>query len=284
MNNKIQIFNFNNKEVRTLLIEGEPYFVWKDVAGILGYKRPNKAIKDHVHPKHYKTLSYKAYSKTGEALWNGNDFSDKKIITEAGVYELILKSHVPQAEKFQDWVTEEVLPTIRKEGAYLTDKKAIDVLNGEGLADILALASKKLKEKEAIIAEQNGKIVLLEEENKTKTQQINEMTPKVSYYDEILANKELLSISVIAKDYGMSAKKMNDLLHQLKVQYKQGRVWLLYTKYQKEGYTKTFTKRNHDTQFTFTKRTQKGRLFLYELLKENGYLPLIEQIDDDFEK
>lgn len=176
------------------------------------------------------------------------------------------------------------MPTIRKEGAYLTDKKAIDVLNGEGLADILALASKKLKEKEAIIAEQNGKIVLLEEENKTKTQQINEMTPKVSYYDEILANKELLPISIIAKDYEMSAKKMNVLLHRLKVQYKQGRVWLLYTKYQKEGYTKTFTKRNHDTQFTFTKWTQKGRLFLYELLKENGYLPLIEQIDDDFEE
>lgn len=125
------------------------------------------------------------------------------------------------------------MPTIRKKGAYLTDKKAIDVLNGEGLADILALASKKLKEKEAIIAEQNGKIVLLEEENKTKTQQINEMTPKVSYYDEILANKELLPISIIAKDYEMSAKKMNVLLHRLKVQYKQGRVWLLYTKYQK---------------------------------------------------
>lgn len=114
-------------------------------------------------------------------------------------------------------------------------------------------------------------------ENKTQKQQINEMQPKVSYYDEILANKELLPISVIAKDYGMSAKKMNNLLHELKVQYKQGRVWLLYTKYQTEGYTKTFTENNKRTQYTFTKWTQKGRLFLYELLKQNGYLPLIEQ-------
>lgn len=239
----------------------------KDVAKILGYKRPVKAINDHVKEKHRKTLSYKACPNLEQALWNGNDYSDKTIINESGLYELILRSHAPLAEEFQDWVTEEVLPSIRKHGAYATPVTVEKMIADSDFA--IELLQELKNERKA-----NKQLRV---ENKTQKQQINEMQPKVSYYDKILANKELLPISVIAKDYGMSAKKMNNLLHELKVQYKQGRVWLLYTKYQTEGYTKTFTENNKHAQYTFTKWTQKGRLFLYELLKQNGYLPLIEQ-------
>jgi hypothetical protein len=119
-------------------------------------------------------------------------------------------------------------------------------------------------------------------ENKVQEQQIAELKPKASYYDLVLQCKDLLSMTEIAKDYGMSAKGMNKLLHDLGVQYKQSGIWFLYSKYQSEGYTQTKTQnysKPDGTQgvTTHTYWTQKGRLFLYELLKDNGVLPMIER-------
>ena len=118
-------------------------------------------------------------------------------------------------------------------------------------------------------------------ENKVQEQQIAELKPKASYYDLVLQCKDLLSMTEIAKDYGMSAKGMNKLLHDLGGQYKQSGIWFLYSKYQSEGYTQTKTQnysKPDGTQgvTTHTYWRQKGRLFLYELLKDNGILPMIE--------
>ena len=131
-------------------------------------------------------------------------------------------------------------------------------------------------------------ITQLEENEKLQThnlvleQRVNELQPKASYYDLILQNKTLLAISTIAKDYGMSATAMNKLLNQLGVQYKQGGIWLLYHKYQDKGYTQTATHIiDSEKSNIMTKWTQKGRLFIYELLKQQGYLPLIEKGDLD---
>jgi Rha family phage regulatory protein len=129
---------------------------------------------------------------------------------------------------------------------------------------------------------------IAEERDKEKSgrliaeQQVGELQPKASYYDRVLANPSLVTISVIAKDYGMSARTLNAKLHSLKVQYKQGTTWLLYSKYQKTGWTHsdtTMVTRKDGTEKAVlnTKWTQKGRLGLYELLKDNGVLPLIEQ-------
>ena len=112
------------------------------------------------------------------------------------------------------------------------------------------------------------------------------MTPKASYYDLILQSTEALAISVIAKDYGMSAQRMNKLLNDLKIQYRlKSGTWLVYQKYAEEGYTCTKTISVKDGYSkTHTYWTQKGRLFLYTTLKQRGILPLIEQDDDyDFE-
>lgn len=118
----------------------------------------------------------------------------------------------------------------------------------------------------------------LQTENLVLTQQVNEMQPKASYYDMILQNKSLLSITKIAKDYGMSGMAMNKKLHELGVQYKQGDIWLLYAKYQDKGYTQTTTHViDADKARVSTKWTQKGRLFIYELLKNEGILPIIER-------
>ncbi len=114
-------------------------------------------------------------------------------------------------------------------------------------------------------------------------QQIAELQPKASYYDVVLNCKDLISIGKIAKDYGWSAKKMNDYLHEKGVQYKQGKTWLLYQKHASYGYTSTKTHIYHgDDGFEHAAEphmywTQKGRLFIYELLKSDGIYPLIEQ-------
>lgn len=118
----------------------------------------------------------------------------------------------------------------------------------------------------------------LQLENSVQKQQIGELKPKATYYDLVLQNKTLLSVTKIAKDYGMSGMKMNKLLHELGVQYKQGDIWLLYAKYQDKGYTQTSTHVIDDEKSKIsTKWTQAGRLFIYDLLKDNGILPVIEK-------
>lgn len=130
-------------------------------------------------------------------------------------------------------------------------------------------------------AEIAEKAQALQIENTQQKQIINEMQPKASYYDLILQNNTLMSVTQIAKDYGMSAKKMNSLLHDLGVQYKKGGIWFLYEKYQCYGYTqsKTFSTTDGENRF-HTYWTQKGRLFIYHLLKGKGVLPVIEQERD----
>lgn len=109
------------------------------------------------------------------------------------------------------------------------------------------------------------------------------------YYDVILNCKDLVSITKIAKDYGMSGQKLNNLLHEKKVQFKQGTIWLPYQNYAEKGYTSTKTHtylgndgETHSKQSMY--RTQKGRIFIYELLKKDGILPTIERDQEEKEK
>lgn len=249
------IFNFKGREVRTVTIDNEPYFVGKDVAEILGYQNPSKALKDHVDDE--DKLNNETLSSLGQrGGW---------IINESGLYSLILSSKLPQAKEFKRWVTTEVLPTIRKHGMY-----AIDHLLDN--PDIAIAAFEKLKEERQLRLQ-------AQEEVAQKNQIIHELQPKATYYDLILQSESLVAISVIAKDYGMSAKKLNSLLHELKVQFKQGSTWLLYQKYASKGYTQSKTHTlDAERSRMHTYWTQKGRLFIYDLLKnKKGILPLIEQ-------
>lgn len=146
--NKPQIFNFEQNEVRTVLVNDEPYFVGKDVAEILGYKNTSKTIKDHVDNE----------DKRGERIVTPSGKQVATIINESGLYSLILKSKLPNARKFKRWVTSEVLPQIRKHGAYLTDEKAYDIThNPNSLADLLLQAGEQLKQKDLTIQEMQPK-------------------------------------------------------------------------------------------------------------------------------
>lgn len=126
------------------------------------------------------------------------------------------------------------------------------------------------------------KLTLLASENAMQKQIIGELQPKANYVDRILQNRGLVTITQIAKDYGMSGRKLNNILHNLGVQYKQGAQWLLYSKYHDKGYTHSYTvdiirKDGREDVVMETKWTQKGRLFLYELLKSNDIYPTIEK-------
>lgn len=146
--NQPQIFEFEKQEVRTLSVNDEPYFVGKDIASILGYERPDNAIRNHVDLEDKLTHQISA----------SGQLRNMAIINESGLYSLILSSKLPNAKKFKRWVTSEVLPTIRKQGAYLTDKKAYDIThNPDSLADLLLQAGEQLKQKDLVISEMKPK-------------------------------------------------------------------------------------------------------------------------------
>ncbi|MGY2126732.1 phage antirepressor [Nocardia gipuzkoensis] len=247
----LQTFNFEDLPVRTLTVDEEPYFVGKDVADILGYSNSRKALLDHVDEEDKLT------SRIVTAGQNRN----QTIINESGLYSLIFSSKLESAKRFKRWVTSEVLPAIRKHGLYATDNVIEQTIQNPDY--IIHVLTEFKKERE-------GRLVA--------EQQVHELKPKATYYDLVLQNKSLLSVSKIAKDYGMSARSLNKLLHSLGVQYKQGDIWLLYAKYQDKGYTHTSTYAlDEEHSKVTTKWTQKGRLFIYELLKEHDILPVIEQ-------
>lgn len=276
MSNELQNFSFNGQKVQVIMMENEPYFLGKEVAVILGYKNERDALSRHVDEEDVKTLKYKACRETRQAeLWEGNDFSDKKLINESGLYSLILSSKLPSAKKFKRWVTNEVLPSIRKHGAYMTEETVEEILTNP---DTIIKLATQLKEER--LAHQKTK-----EEKLMVEQQLSEAKPKVTYYDIILQNPSLVSITQIAKDYGMSGKGMNQKLKELKIQYKQSGTWFLYSKYQDKGWTSSETKiipTNYGDKVTmYTKWTQKGRLALYDILKEKGILPMIERNNQD---
>lgn len=265
--NELKIFeNPEFGSIRTLEINGEPWFVGKDVAEVLGYSDTSKAIRVHVdeEDKQLFKVDEKATLKTS----NYGIY----IINESGLYSLILSSKLPKAKEFKRWVTSEVLPTIRKHGAYMTaDTLEAAILNPDYLIQILTALKGEQEKRKA-----------LEAETAVQKQQIAELQPKASYYDVVLNCKDLLSVTEIAKDYGKSGTWLNKKLHELGVQFKQGKIWLLYQKYAEKGYTstKTHTYPADDGEVhtkVHTYWTQKGRLFIYEQLKGEGILPLIER-------
>lgn len=242
--NELQNFNFEGNEVRTIQRDSITWFAANDVTKNLGLSNTTVAVSrlddDEVTKFNLGGLSGKT-----------------NFINEPGLYKLIGASRKPEAKKFNRWVTHEVLPTIRKHGMYATD----DLINNP---DLLIQVATQLKE------ERTGRLIA--------EQQVQELRPKATYYDLILRNKSLLSISKISKDFGMSPQKLNSLLHEYGIQYKQGGIWLLYSKYQDRGYTqsKTFVD-DTETSRMSTYWTQAGRIFIYDLLKEHEILPMIER-------
>lgn len=246
--------------VRTIEQDGKVLFCGKDVAEALGYKRPADAISTHC----------KGVCELPTPTAGG--VQKMKYVSEGDIYRLAARSELPGAERFESWIFDEVLPTIRKHGAYMTPATIEQAVQNPDFIIGLMNALKDEQQQRAA----------LETTVAVQSQQIQELTPKACYYDVVLNCKDLLSISKIAKDYGWSAVRMNNYLHDKGVQYKQGNIWLLYQRYAEQGYTSTKTHsyngddgQQHSKVHTYW--TQKGRLFIYDLLKADGILPVIER-------
>lgn len=263
---QLQIFgNPEFGEIRATLIKDEPYFCLKDICEILEIKN----ISD------CKKRLRQSGVGTAEVIDNLGRKQQANFINESNLYRVIFQSRKESAERFTDWVTMDILPSIRKNGGYIAGQESLT--DDELMAKALLVAQNK-------IAEKDNRIASLETEVKVKEQIIGELKPRADYTDKILKNTGLVTMTQIAKDYGMTGQAMNKLLHDLGIQYKQSGQWLLYSKYHGMGYTHSETvdivrsDGRPDVKMN-TKWTQKGRLFLYNLLKENGIVPVIEQND-----
>ncbi len=261
--NDLQIFK-NEKfgEMRIIEIDNQPWFVAKDVCDILEIKNSRQALtrldKDE---------------KADVILNDGSQNRNMSAVNEYGLYNLILASRKQEAKEFKRWVTHEVLPSIRKHKAYMTPDKIEEVLlNPDTIIQLATDLKNERAEKER-----------LQVENDQQNQLIGELKPKADYTDKILQSKGTVKVNVIANDYGVSAQALNKKLHELGIQYKQGSDWLLYREHRGKGYTHSKTIHFYhqdgtpDTNVNM-EWTQKGRLFLYELLKKNGLVPAIERM------
>ncbi len=250
--NEIMLFKHENfGEVRTLVIDGEPWFVGKDVAITLGYKDTSDALKKHVDKE----------DKLSRRFADSGQNREMYVINESGLYSLILSSKLPSAKEFKHWVTSEVLPSLRKHGAYFTPEALYKSLcKPENLIEILhALADEQKRNTELSV------------ENAY-------LSVKARYYDEILNSTNNVPVTQIAKDYGMSAIAFNKMLHEYGIQYPIRNSWVLYAEYANLGYTQSKTYKYAENKASMhTCWTQKGRLFLYEFLRERGVLPMCER-------
>lgn len=250
---EIEIFkNPEFGEIRTVVVNDEPWFVGKDVAEALGYgagKSLANAVANHVDEE----------DKGVTEMMTPGGRQKITIINESGLYSLVLSSKLPTAKKFKRWVTSEVLPAIRKTGGYIAGSE--NMTEAEIMARAVLIGQRTIEEQQ---------------------KRILELKPKADYTERILASADLVTTTAIAKDYGMSAQQLNNLLKGLKVLFKRSGQWFLYAQYQNAGYTSSstisFTHKNGDPgSVMHTKWTQKGRKFLYDKLKEIGILPMIER-------
>lgn len=273
----LQVFNCEGSTVRVVEKDGEPWFVAADVCSYFSIVNSrNVAARLDEDEKGVCDVD----TNMGKR--------QTTIINESGLYHLLftltpsnargiddeeIERRNEKLKNFKRWVTHDVLPSIRKHGLYAVD----EVLENP---DILIRALTALKEERAKLREEREKTKELELQSAIQMQQIAEMRPKVSYYDVVLSCPDLVQIKKIAKDYGWSAQKLNKILAEKGVQYKQSGQWLLYQKYSNKGYTQSRTylygdEEKHSRLHTLW--TQAGRLFIYDLLKADGVLPVCER-------
>ena len=265
MNN--ELINFHHEmfgDIRAIERDGEPWFVGKDVAVALGYSNARDALAKHVDNEDKEILT--SQNATLEKLSIPN--RGLTIINESGLYSLVLSSKLPQAKVFKHWVTAEVLPSIRRHGAYATAPTIEKIIASPefGIALLKNLQQEQNMRREA-------------------EQRVRKLQPLADYTALILACPETVSVSQVAQDYGMSAVAFNRILNRAGIQYSVGGQWVLYAAYKDRGLVQSYTfnyRHNDGTDGCrmYTRWTQRGRLFLYDILKKMGILPMIEKTND----
>ena len=264
---EVQVFNsplFG--DIRVITDEmGNPLFCASDVCNQLGYSNGRKAVQDHVDSE--DVTKRDTLTKRGT--------QSMTYVNESGLYALILSSKLPNAKSYKNWVTKDVLPTIRKTGSYSIQQQ-FPVPQSFGEALMLAAQQQiQIEAQQKQLMQKEEEIIELKAENV-------ELQKQSEYTRVILQSKQTVLVTQIAQDYGMSARKFNLLLRDLGIQHKVRNQWILYGKYLNKGYvhstTHNYTHTNGSPDVSLnTEWTQKGRLFLYEELKKHSFIPLIER-------
>ena len=275
MENAIQSFTNTEFGELEILQEGDKFwFPATKCAQILGYSNPYKAILDHCK-KYGLTKREGVFLKRNKDGSTMEQVNAANYISEGNLYRLICRSKLESAERFEYWVFEDVLPSIRKHGAYISPEVLEELQkNTEKNAELLATLATEQRNR-LRLEDENRR---LSEAERTLRATVEITQPKATYYDLILENPDAVPVTLIAKDYGYSAVKFNALLHEYKIQFAVGGTWELYQEYADCGYTHNnvhYTRTGHNKVHMCW--TQKGRLFLYDFLKNEGILPMIEQ-------
>lgn len=264
--NKLQLFeNPEFGKIRVVERNGEPWFVAADVCRALEIEESHVAMR---------RLDDDEKGRCSIPTLGGEQ--EMTVVNEPGLYALVLGSRKPDAKKFKRWITHDVLPSIRKHGAYMTEHTIDSLLENPDL--IIELATK--------LKDERAERQRLEQENEIQKQTILDYEPKVAYYETILQSKELLAVSQIAADYGLSAKALNKILHEEGIQHRVGRQLVLYRKHMGKGYTKSVTHPfiradgTPDSQI-FTKWTQRGRLEIHRILESRGIKAIMDLEDEN---
>lgn len=244
-------FNFNSSGIRILEKDGEPWFVAKEICEVLNLSDTYMATK-----------SIDDDDKLIQTLFVSGQNRQVTLINESGLYSLVLRSNKPEAKAFKKWVTSEVLPSIRKRGAYLTPDKTDELLKDPDL--LIRLATEIKHERN----ENNRLRAFMTEKNEL----IKSLSPKAQYYREVLSSPDGIPTTVIAKEHGMSATELHKILNKKGIIYKIGETWVLYQKYQNSGYASTRTHVYYDGEGQAHSKiqlvwTEYGREFIYRLMK-----------------
>lgn len=260
--NELMIFqNPEFGEIRTIEEDGKVLFCGSDVAKALGYKNPTKAIADHC-----KGIVER---RTNDSLGRQQNI---KFIPEGDIYRLAAKSELPGADKFESWIFDEVLPSIRKHGAYMTEDTLDKMILSPDFGIKLLTALK----------DEQDKRKALEAENEKQRQVIADFEPIRQYLDVILSSTGTMATSQIAADYDITARTLNKILHEEGVQRNVNGQWILYQRHMGKGYTKSETipitrsDGSPDTKL-FTRWTQKGRLMIHEILNKRGIQAVMDR-------
>lgn len=266
-NNVNEVFNFEfeGRQIRSILIEGDPWFVGKDLAEALEYTDPISAMRKLDKDDKISTLGNDSLS-SNIFYGNNNKRTYPILINEPGMYSLIMgsKLQTDNVVRFKRWITHDVLPSIRKHGGYIYGQE--NMTDDEIMSRALIMA--------------NSKLIALEEKNE---QLKMENVEKTSLMELLQGSKDRYLASEIAQCYGMSAIKFNKLLNQFKIQKKVGGVWTLTKQYEEneEEYMISTFKNMWENKEIVGKRefnawTKEGVLFIYRTLKEHGIVPIIE--------
>lgn len=312
----LQVFNnFQFGRVTVFTIDNEPWFVAKEVTKILGYGKGNgasrsmiNAISNHVHKDDQMIITKSMLNKLFKVHQNSdfeNVYSDKtkensqlqeffkvhqnsdfkisnrgsKMINESGLYSLIMGSTLKEAKNFKRWVTHDILPAIRKTGEY---RVAYGTSNGAYENEVNITIAKALLVSKELLDESRQAIHVLKVNNEIKEKEIEEAKPKLDYYNTILQSVNAIKTTQIAADYGLSARSLNQILHEERIQYKVNKQWILYAKHKNKGYTGSKSKIIHrsngtDEAIITTYWTQKGRLFIHEILRHRGIVAVMDR-------